>query len=744
MVNNLRSNYVEIAVKVIKVGLCALPFLALIVAGNFYAKILMPGVGGLFFPFITAKAFYFRILVEILFALWVFAAVFDARVRPKFSPIFWAFSTLIFILALSTIFGVNPYRSFWSNFERMEGFVGHIHLFIYFLILTSVFKNFSDWRKFFFVSFVVSFIISSYAYFQSLGLIKVYQSTERVDATMGNASYLAIYIVFNLFLALYFATKEDRNWLRFLLFGLIIYEVPVVFLTATRGAILGLLGGTFILLLAWGFTSGKVAKRVSFGAIGILLAIVTSFWYLKDTNSIRQNYIFRRIADLSFSEQTVRSRFTIWEISWKGFKERPILGWGIENYDQVFNKYYEPELWRQESWFDRSHNIIFDWLIHGGILALFSYLFLFIFGIYILLKNFNIKESVIFISLFGVYFFHNLFVFDNLTSYFLFFSVLGFIHFNYIERKKGEFSTGFPSTTQKSFHIQYIIPSFFLILMIFAIYFINIKPLLVSRDLIKVLNSISTDGRNVNTILAGFEKIFSYKTFGLGEVREQLVRYVNLVLTSDLSNEDKAKMAQKAIDELNLQIEQNPKSARYYLFLSAIYGSIQKQDDSLRVLEKAIELSPKKQQIYFLMADAYINKNEIGKALEILKFAYELDKSYPQSAINLAVVSIAMGNQEFAESVLKDSLGSDIVPDVQLANAYGRTGNLNKVKEIWQAFIKKEPDILEHRVHLAATYLELKDRQSAIKILEEAMSLFPDFKDQGQYFINEIKAGRNP
>lgn len=737
----MRQSTIDSVVKTIKFGLYALPFLALVVAGNFYAKILLPGVGGLFFPFITSKAFYFRIIVEILFALWVFVAVFDFRFRPKFSPIFWAVSALFFVLALSTVFSVNPYKSFWSNYERMEGLVGHIHLFLYFLVLTSVFKKFSDWKKFFYISFAVSFLVSSYAYFQSLGLIKVYQSTERVDATMGNSSYLAIYIVFHLFLVLYFLLREEKIWLRNLFGALIIYEAPIVFLTATRGAILGLLGGVFILSLGFAFFSGKMARKISLGIIGLLLVSVMSFWFLKDTNFVRQNYVLRRLADLSLTEQTVRSRFTIWDMSWRGFKERPILGWGIENYDQVFNKYYEPELWRQEPWFDRSHNIIFDWLSHAGILGLAAYLFLFIAGVYVLLRTFLIKDSFIFISLFAAYFFHNLFVFDNLTSYFLFFSVLGFIHFYYYQDRKSDAPV---SVGDKLPQTMYMVPSLFLVFTIVFLYFVNIKPLLASRALLQTLAVISSDGRNTDRVLSDFDNVFSYRTFGTGEAREQLVQYINLVLNSDLSQANKIKVAEKAVAELEKQIEKNPESARYYLFLSAIYGNMQRHDDSLKVLEKAIELSPKRQQIYFLVADAHINKKELDKAFEVLKFAYELDKSYPQAAINLAIVSLASGKVDFAEDLLKENFGTNVVADSQLATAYAKLGNLKKVKEIWEAMIKKESDVLEHRIHLAATYLELGERQATVKVLEDAIAVFPDFKQQGEYLINEVKAGRNP
>ena len=84
---------IDAVVKIIKIGLFVLPALSLIVAGNFFANIFLPGVGDLFFPFITGKNFFFRIVVEILFALWAAAAIFDKKYRPRqFFGLFWQLS----------------------------------------------------------------------------------------------------------------------------------------------------------------------------------------------------------------------------------------------------------------------------------------------------------------------------------------------------------------------------------------------------------------------------------------------------------------------------------------------------------------------------------------------------------------------------------------------------------------------------------------------------------------------------
>jgi len=89
-------------------------------------------------------------------------------------------------------------------------------------------------------------------------------------------------------------------------------------------------------------------------------------------------------------------------------------------------------MYNQEPWFDRSHDVFFDWLIAGGALGLLAYLSLFASGVYCLWfsrrLHFTVLERSILIGMFVGYFIHNIFVFDNLTSYILFFATLAYLH----------------------------------------------------------------------------------------------------------------------------------------------------------------------------------------------------------------------------------------------------------------------------------------------------------------------------
>ena len=737
---------IKIIVWVVKGGIFILPLLALIISD------------ALFFPFITGKNFFFRVAVEILLFLWILAAVFDKKYRPKFSPLLFALSAFVLILFLSTIFGENSYRSFWSNFERMEGLVGHLHLFAYFLILSSVFKKEKDFKWLFIALVAVSVIISVYAYLQFLGKVPAHQGSAKLDATLGNSTYLAIYIIFHLFIMGWLFLKTPNVWLKSLLAFLFIFELPIVYYTMTRGAVLGLFGGAVIFTLLTAIFSKQKKIRYSFALLLVFLIIITVlFVVFKDSSFVRNRPTLDKIASISLTQGTVESRLTIWGMSWEGFKERPILGWGPENFNLVFNTYFKPKLWRQEPWFDRAHNIVFDWLISAGIFGFLAYWSVFGTALYMLWRrkgatNLDVRppsnleaahprllgghissmEAAVFTSLFAAYSFHNLFVFDNLTSYYLFFSILGFVHYKWTTDRP-------PATAEKSAVrsplaldlsiIHYLVITATFIIVVFSLYFVNLKPYLAAKQLLVSLRDAGT-GQSVDAVLNDFDKVFSYKTFGTAEAREQLSGYADNILSNpQIPQAQKEKVVAKAFQEMEAQVNVAPNDTRYRLFLGALYAKSGRTEDALNTLNKALELSPKKQQIYFVVADAYLAVGQNDKALEIIETAYNLDQTYKEAAKNLATLMIMNNRSEEGERLLEKHYGKKIIADNQLLNAYARTEDYEKVKEIWLEFIKENPDNAQYYVNLAATHLQLEEREESIKALEKAIETEPRFKE---------------
>ncbi len=725
----------------IYVGLFAILFIPLFVSST------------LFFPFVSGKNFAFRIIVEIIFVAWAILAVRETSYRPKKSWILLAFVAFVSVIAIADIFGENPYRSFWSNFERMEGLITHLHFLAYFFVASSVLIREKLWTRFFQTSLGVSAIVGSYGLLQLAGRFAIHQGSTRLDATLGNATYLAIYALFHIFIGTFLLYRHSRNMFAWFVYGSItILNIFILYYTATRGAILGLIGGVFItaLLVAIFENENKILKRVSIGAIIAVIILVSGFMFAKNTSFVKDSNVLSRFSSISFKETTTKSRFMVWEMALKGAKEHPILGWGQENFNILFNKYYNPSMYGQEPFFDRAHNVFLDWLTAGGVLGLVAYLSLFFFAIYYIWVKRNgmsVVERSILTGLLGGYFFHNLFVFDNITSYILFFSILGYVHVRYVSSNEEEEDTGASSDidTNKDKMKWYIIASIAIILSASSMYFSNVKGVLAGKTLIRAM---SPQKIGVNENLRLIKKTLAYNTFLNPEAREQLVSITGKILNiKDVPREDKFKFTKLSNEELINQIKKEPNDARHELLAGVFLNSISSYDKAIPHLKRAIELSPGKQAMYFELGNSYVNKGEMEKAFKNAEYAYNLEKTNKEALNVYAMTALYSNRTKLGKELILSEYGTLIVDDNRFLNVYAKVGLGDIVVKIWEKRIAelkaKGQDNAQYHLSLAASYLSVGKRQVAISEIKKVIKLNPKFKEQGEYYINEINAGRN-
>src|SRR3990167_5848159 len=170
------------------------------------------GMPNLFFPFITGKNFIFRILVEAALLCYVLLALKEPKYRPRASLIMWAAALFVVWMAVATAVSVDPVKSFWSNFERMEGYIGLLHLFAWFVITGAVLTAERLWDKFFNVSVTGAAAQGLWAFMQFLGFASIStQSGARADTTFGNAIYLAVFLLINVFVTLYMLARLEQG-----------------------------------------------------------------------------------------------------------------------------------------------------------------------------------------------------------------------------------------------------------------------------------------------------------------------------------------------------------------------------------------------------------------------------------------------------------------------------------------------------------------------------------------------------
>src|SRR3989338_655260 len=207
-------------------------------------------------------------------------------------------------------------------------------------------------------------------------------------------------------------------------------------MTAVRGSILGIGIGllSFALLYSAAYRS-KMARKVLLSLIAMLFLFVIASLLLKNSSFVQNSGYLRRITDFSFKNQTVQTRFWAWQAGLKGWKESPktiLLGWGPENFNIPFSKYFNPKFYNgpgSETLFDRAHNMFVEILVTMGLVGLLAYLSIFVVIFRSLWKLKDKSEyripAIGFIAMTVAYIIHNAFIFDTSTNFLVFFSALG-------------------------------------------------------------------------------------------------------------------------------------------------------------------------------------------------------------------------------------------------------------------------------------------------------------------------------
>jgi tetratricopeptide (TPR) repeat protein len=185
----------------IKVGIFLTLFLPVFMHSNF------------FFPFIVPKNILFRISVEVILILYICLAYINPKYRPSFSSkILWAVSGFGLIALITSFTGIGVYRSFWGNYERMAGMFHLLHLIGYFFVLFNVLKQEKEWYPFFSFSIFVSMLMCMVGFSQWIGADLLLKSSggSRITGTIGNAAFVAAYLIFSIFFLIYFLIHQKN------------------------------------------------------------------------------------------------------------------------------------------------------------------------------------------------------------------------------------------------------------------------------------------------------------------------------------------------------------------------------------------------------------------------------------------------------------------------------------------------------------------------------------------------------
>ncbi|MEJ0053538.1 MAG: O-antigen ligase family protein [bacterium] len=705
-------------------ALFLLPFVPLLVTNSLY------------FPFITGKAFAFRILVEIALAGWAVLAFADKRYRPRFSWLGALFAVFVLWMFLADCFAINPEKALWSNFERMEGWITLVHLLGLFVVASSVLSAKDLWRRLWLTSLGVSVIVCLHGVLQLLGVAAIHQGSGRLDASLGNATYLAVYLLFHICIAAWLLRGEieRRSWLRYALPLLILFETYILFKTETRGAVLGVVIGAAVAGLLAALLSGGKTRRYGAGAVIAVLVLCGGFFLVRDSSFVTNNSALARIASISIDQGS--TRFALWHMAYEGFLVHPVLGWGQEGYNYVFSEFYRPSLYDQEAWFDRAHNSFVDWLVAGGLPAFLLYISLFIAAFWLLLRRpeFTIAEKVGLSSLLVAYGVHSMFVFDNLISSLLFVLVIAYIHGKsarpvpYLER--------LPEVADESASTM-VLPVA-AVLLLAVLWFVNVPGIRAGSQLIE---AITPSAQGPAGQLASFRDLLTHPAFASQEINEQLVSFsVSAISSESTGQEDKAAIASFAIAKMGELVERLPLDPRLRLEYALAYRVAGDSQNALKQDEAAEALSPRKQGIYIEEGNTLWEAGDMAGAKEAYEKAYALDPSFSDLAVYAAVGSVITGDSVAADAILQDAFGTTSVANEKLILAYYRFQDWPRLIRSLAQNVIDQNGAANAWFRLAAGYVNARDLSSARKAVQEGIAAHPEAAAQGRDLLLQIDA----
>ena len=661
--------------KIIEILFYLLLFTPLVISRNF------------FFPFVAPKTLYFFAVSELIIFVYLILAVSFPKYRPSLNLLSITLTLFLVASILSTIFGVCPHESFWSKYERMTGLLMWFHLFGIFLAGSCVFKR-DDWIKIFEVSVIISVIVGILAIVSNKGigpLVKAGLDT-RGGGTLGNSSFLASYLLFNAFLGLYLFLTLAQKELK-IFFGIIFTLVVTCLMLSTgRAAAISFVGGVVLWFLLWCIYHQD--KKLKIAGISLLIILSSAlalaiYSSLLDAYFGQKNVIQSEILD-KLSLNISKDRALVWSIGIEAWKEKPYFGWGPENFNIAFTRYFDPrlfirEVYGRDVWFDRAHNIVVDTLVSVGIVGFLTYLLFFCSIFWILWKKYYHHEiDFLSVSIFSVtllaYFIQNLTVFDMVSSYMMFFLVLGFIGTVASQRKDSGSQNKNFSFNKRRFFVALII---FIPLLLTSLFYFVVQPVRSNKTLIKAVRTPNSEQR-----FAFYKQSLEISPLGRFQMRENIAseemkKYSIQQIAQRIPQETQRRELDFVTQELEKNIKESPLLFSSYLLLGKAYNLYVRIDTSKlqkaeEVLNKAIEVSPGNQQGYWALAQTKMFQGKFEEAFFLAKKAMLLAPQSKQA--NLVMVDVGAitakftGNSEMLKEALEIALGINPqwAPDVQL------------------------------------------------------------------------------
>ena len=747
-----------------------------------YLSIFLPPLviaKGLLFPFVSGKAYLFRFFVEISLFLWLLLILENKKYLPNFkNPLVLSLLAFALGLTFTGFLGVDPIHSFFSEIERADGIIQYLHWVLYFLMIVSVFKERKDWQIFGTIFVVLGILISLFGWGQYLSDHKLFfygEKRSRIEGTFGNPDYMPVFLIFAMtfltWLYLEFRKKEKFEFkekeIGFLV--LFLFFLLTFVFTQTRGAYFGFGCGFLLFVGLFNIFYFKKQKKIALSLLILIFLGIISWsvlFYFKDTDFVKSNPILRRaVVDISFKHGSLAQRLRTWNVALNVFKEKPIFGWGPENFFAGFNKYLDPRIPRAgEPWFDKVHNQYLQILCEGGIFLFILYL-IFIFAVfyqfYKLIKN---KEKrflgIVLLSFYFAYLSQAIFLFDTFPMYLGLFPFLGLLYFetdSFLKKdtklKKEIFCLpNYLSLPAKI--LIFLLTTFLLIECVWLPYKSNRYLRLYIGAYSQALNpkkNTHLDPKKLLTLATNYfdEALKINSPFTLTDVQKRggwtIISHINQIEKLKDSKEFEI-LSQKVIEELEKANHKHPYDPQIYFILGKIYFfeafDLKKKEffeKAERILKKGLEFSPRRPSYLVGLAQVYISQDKYQEAGKVLdRYTKEVEPSRWGLHRVLGEIFYALRQYKKAEKKYLEAIDAgwqfwkNRLDFEKMILAFAKTNNWNQVVSCYKKYLEFHPKDALGWYNYAVGLQQIGRLKEAQEALNHALELNPKLKIKNQ------------
>lgn len=713
------------------------------------------------YPSYFGKTAIFQILIELALLIYAVIVLKQKKINFKYDALFLIFLIYLAIRIITGFLGLNSEKSFWGNAGRMGGNFTWLHYLVFYFLLLQFIKERACWFKLFKIACIAGFLAALTGILQRFGITPEtwWPASRRIYGIIGNSIPFAGYILFSLFLSasvFYQSTTElFKKWReitgyknRFkavipVIFWLIVLVTLVIalFWSGTRGAIYVFLASLPLLFCAFLLFSRKKILKISAVLILVVLAVF-GFYFGLNGNAAK-----------ILETNTLKTRILNWEVAIKGWTDNTktfLLGSGAENYDRVFDKFYNSEFLKYsfyETVGDKPHNILLEVVNASGVFGLISYLAIFLAAIILLFKNnFSAGQKIFLFFGLTTYLGQNLFEFDTTNTLIPFILVLAFI------------SSG--ALKEKTMAMPKIFSYLIITLIALCLWFGNIKPVIASCYAIKSNDYVYAD-QDLWGIYA--KKALNFSNIYDDETRTLIANDLFNLNGQNRFNSSNANIEALLLmhDKLKESDKKHPGTFAYKHRLAQVEGMMGEYvdkkyfDDAEQTFYELDLQNPARQAVGMAWGQMKLLKGEKEEGIKFWEgiVLRNPDTNIPHWYLGLALLiggNKERGAEELEKAIklgypFNDGAEADII-----VGLWEEKGEYNKIASFYENLILKEYNKMQATgeggellkiwwMRLAATYAKLGKTEDAILAAEKVIQIDPSLTEEARSFIESLK-----